>query len=203
MIIEALTFKLALDFTKYLQKNRVDLTEIKLDFFDRTKHEYIDLADLAAMQAYYQENYVPLDNCELGDLVGIQFFRAGSNLYDFPTTYKAVDVIGNLVLTPGAGFDLQRNSQRDVLKQRQLDFINKTIQEYLKFYNELKFIYLTGIYSPCYAEPGWSENTWWLKSLRETLVDSTDRSRFPYRNAGIQTKPPRIAAGGTPPSVYR
>lgn len=203
MIIEAITFKLALDFTNYLRKNRIYLADVKLDFFDRTKHEYINFADQAAMQAYYDQHYVPLDNCELGDLVGIQFFNSSSNLYDFPTTYKAVDVLGQVKVSPGAGFDLQRNAQREVLKQRQLDLLNLTIQQYLKFYNELKFIYMTGIYSPCYAEPGWSENTWWLKSLREAIVGSTNMSSFPYRNTVIQTKPPKFAANGTPPSVYR
>jgi len=192
VIIEALTFKLALDFTKYLKKNRIYLSNIKLDFFDRTRHEYVDLADLAAMQAYYDQNYVPLDNCFLGSLVGIQLFRADSNTYDFPTTYKAVDVLGQVTITPGAGFDRERNQQREVLKQRQLTLLNTTIQEYLKFYNELRFIYVTGIYSPCYAEPGWSENTWWLRSLRETLVSSTNESSFPYRNTVIQTKPPVV-----------
>jgi hypothetical protein len=190
MIIEALTFKLALDFTKYLRKNRIYLADVKLDFFDRSRHEYSDFLDLAAMQAYYDQNYVPLDNCLLGSLVGIQFFRSTSDTYDFPTSYKAVDVLGNVTVSPGAGFDLQRNDQRTVLKDRQLTLLRNTIGEYLKFYNELKFIYVTGIYSPCYAEPGWSENTWWLRSLRETLVSSNNQSSFPYTNTVIQTKPP-------------
>jgi len=202
VIIEALTFKLALDFAKYLKKNRIYLSNIKLDFFDRTRHEYIDLADLPAMQAYYDQNYVPLDNCTLGSLVGIQFFRADSNTYDFPTTYKAIDVLGRVSVTPGAGFDLERNVQRQVLKQRQLTLINGTIQEYLKFYNELRFIYLTGIYSPCYAEPGWSENTWWLRSLREALVNSNNESSFPYSGAKIQTRPPAVANGQTPFTAF-
>lgn len=202
MIIEALTFKLALDFTKYLKKNRIYLSNVKLDFFDRTRHEYVDLADLSAMQAYYDQNYVPLDNCVLGSIVGIQLFRADSNTYDFPTTYKAIDVLGRVTVTPGAGFDRERNGQREVLKQRQLTLINNTVQEYLKFYNELRFIYLTGIYSPCYAEPGWSENTWWLRSLREALVSSTNESSFPYSSAKISLKPPAIAANQSSPSQF-
>ena len=203
MIIEALSFKLALDFAKYLHKNRIYLADVKIDFFDRTLHEYLDFGDLDAMQLYYNENYVPLNNCELGTLAGIQFFNSSSNTYNFQTTYKAIDVLGQLQVIQGASFDIQRNDQRNVLKQRQLDFLNKTIQEYLNFYNQLKFIYITGIYSPCYAEPGWSENTWWIKSLRDALVDSTNQSKFPYSNAVIETNPPIIAAHTTPPSVYR
>jgi hypothetical protein len=190
MIIEALTFKLALDFTKYLRKNRIYLADVKLDFFDRTRHEYSDFLDLPAMQAYYDQNYVPLDNCLLGSLVGIQFFRSTSDTYDFPTSYKAVDVLGSVTVSPGSGFDIQRDPGREILKERQRAFVDKSIREYVKFYRELRYIYVTGIYSPCYAEPGWSENTWWLRSLRDTLVSSTDRSAFPYTNTVIQTSPP-------------
>jgi len=197
LIIEALTFKLALDFTDYLRKHRIYLTEVKIDFFDRTKHEFVDFADYSAMQINYDENYVPIDNCNLGDVCGIQFFRATSDIYDFTTTYKVTDVLGNLNVDQGVSFDIQRNAQREVLSERQITFLNKTLAEYLKFYSELKAIYITGIYSPCYAEPGWSENTWYLKSLREAFTDSTNQSRFPYTQIPIQKKPPTINTPST------
>ena len=190
MIIEALSFKLALDFFKYLQKNRVYSTDIKIDFFDRTRHEYYDYADVAAMQAYWDERFRFIDNCFLGDLGGITFFRSTSDIYNFETNYKAIDVIGNYQLVPGSGFDLQRNPQRKQFKQRQINFINETVAEYVAFYNELKFIYVTGIYSPCYAEPGWSENTWYLRSLRDALIGVTNSSQFPYSDTVIEKKPP-------------
>lgn len=195
MIIEALSFKLSLDFFKYLRKYRITATNIKIDFFDRVKHEYVDFANLDEMQLYYDEYYVPINNCVLGDLGGVQFFRATSDTYNFPTLYKAIDVIGNYKLEPGSGFDLQRNQQRQVLKDRQRDVINNAVSEYRRFYNELRNIYITGIYSPCYAEPGWSENTWYLKSLREALTNSTNTSQFPYKNTNIQKKPPRGLGG--------
>lgn len=190
MIIEALSFKLALDFFKYLEKNRVYSTEIKIDFFDRIRHEYYDFANVAAMQEYWESNYIPIDNCFLGDLGGISFFRSTSDTYNFETNYKAIDVIGNYELVPGAAFDIQRNAQRKVFKERQKNFIDKTVAEYRAFYNELKFIYVTGIYSPCYAEPGWSENTWYLASLRDALAGVSNSSQFPYSNAVIEKKPP-------------
>lgn len=192
MIIEALSFKLALDFFKYLQKNRVYSTDIKIDFFDRVRHEYYDFVDVAAMQAYWEENYRIIDNCYLGDLGGIAFFRSESDTYNFNTNYKAIDVLNpdKYQLIPGSGFDGQRNAQRKKFKDRQKDFINKSVAEYVAFYNELKFIYVTGIYSPCYAEPGWSENTWYLKSLREAFTGSRDVNQFPYSKINIEQYPP-------------
>ena len=71
MILEGITFKLALDFFTFLKKNKITSTSIKVDFFNRVKHEYIDFADVAAMEKYYNKNYKPLDNCNLGDLVSI------------------------------------------------------------------------------------------------------------------------------------
>ena len=194
MIIEALSFKLALDFFKYLKKNRIYSTDIKIDFFDRVRHEYYDFTDVDAMQEHWDSYYRIIDNCYLGSLGGVTFFRSESDAYNFNTNYKAIDVLSpeKYQLIPGSGFDGQRNSQRKIFKDRQKDFINKTVAEYVAFYNELKYIYVTGIYSPCYAEPGWSENTWYLKSLREAFVSARDTSQFPYKNAKITQYPPDV-----------
>lgn len=190
MIIEAITFKLALDFFTFLKKNRISCKSIKIDFFDKVKHEYIDFADVAAMQAYYNKTYIPLDNCFLGDLVSIQFFIATSELYDFTTEYRAIDVTNNLSLETGSAYDRQRNAGRKVLIDRQIQLIKNAVIAYVKYWNELKYIYVTGIYSPCYAVPGWSENTWYLQSFRDAFISSRDTSQFPYSNVRIEEFPP-------------
>ena len=125
MIIEALTFKLSLDFIKYLKKNRIDITDIRTKFFDKVQgsSEFVTYADVDALQNFYDKSYVPLDPCFLGDLV-----------------------------------------------------------EYREYFNELKKIYVTGIYSPCYAVPGWSQGTWYLDQLRKTLTASSTVSEFPYES---------------------
>jgi len=190
LILEAISFKLATDFFVYLKKNRIVATNIKIDFFDRVRHEFVDFLTVEEMQSYFTNNYTPIDNCFLGDLGAIQFFLAGSNTFNFDIEYKAIDVTGNFQLIQNTSFDTQRNTQREVFKKRQSDLIKKTVNEYLAFFNEIKRIYVTGIYSPCYAEPGWSENTWYLKSLREAFISPNSTSQFPYTNANIQNKPP-------------
>lgn len=191
MILEAISFKLALDFFTYLKKNGVISNTIKMDFFDRVKHEYTNFATIEDMQSYYNLNYIPIDNCTLGDLGSIQSFLSISNTYNFDINYKVNDVTGNLVINQSSGFDIQRNSQRAVFKDRQLNLIKNTIGEYLSFYNEIKRIYITGIYSPCYAVPGWTENTWYLNSLRSAITAPNNLSQFPYRDKKIETKPPK------------
>ena len=190
MILEGITFKLALDFFIFLKKNRITSTSIKVDFFDKVKHEYIDFADVAAMEVYYNTNYSPLNNCNLGDLVSISFFLAASNLYDFTTEFKAMDVSSNLKLETGSAYDRQRNAGRQVFINRQVQLIKNAVTDYVKYYSELKYIYVTGIYSPCYAVPGWSENTWYLKSFREAFISPKDTSQFPYNDVKIEEFPP-------------
>ncbi len=190
MILEAISFKLATDFFVYLKKNRIVATNIKIDFFDRIRHEFVDFPTVEDMTTYFTENYTPINNCFLGDLGAIQFFLADSNTFNFDISYKAIDVTGDFKLNQDTPFDVQRNSQRDVFKERQSNLIKQTVSEYLLFFNEIKRIYVTGIYSPCYAEPGWSENTWYLKSLREAFISPNNSSEFPYTNARIQNKPP-------------
>jgi len=191
LILEGISFKLALDFFIFMKKNRITCTSIKVDFFDRVKHEYIDFADVAAMQKYYDDNYKPIDNCFLGDLVSIQFFLATSELYNFTTEYRAIDVTEKFTLETGSAFDRQRNAGRKVFIDRQIQLIKNAVNDYLKYWRELRYIYITGIYSPCYAEPGWSENTWWLKSFREAFTTSRDTSQFPYSDITIVENPPK------------
>jgi hypothetical protein len=119
----------------------------------------------------------------------LQFFEANSNLYDFITEYKAIDVSGQYKLITGTSFDSNRNKQRNIYTTTQTNFINQAVLDYLRFLNEIKNIYVTGIYSPCYAEPGWSQNTRYLKSLREGLISTGNKSRFPYDNITIEKTP--------------
>ena len=182
MILEGITFKLALDFFIFLKKNRITSTSIKVDFFNRVKHEYIDFTDVVAMQTYYNNNYVPLDNCNLGDLVSITFFMATSDLYDFTTEFKALDVTTNLKLENGSAYDRQRNAGRQVFIDRQVQLIKNAVKDYVKYYSELKYIYITGIYSPCYAVPGWSENTWYLKRRINKKTFNQWQRHLTYKN---------------------
>ena len=191
MIIEALTFKLSLDFLQYLKKNRIEVTDIRTKFFDKVQgsSEFVTYATVDAVKEFYDKSYVPLDPCFLGDLVGIEFFRGTSNLYGFESTYTASDLTANYSLVSGSSFDLQRNSQRKVLTNRQIEFINKSVEEYREYYNELQKIYVTGIYSPCYAVPGWSQGTWYLDQLRKTFTASSTVSQFPYESNAATKNP--------------
>ena len=193
MIIEALTFKLTLDFFVYLKKNRIPTTDIRVKFLDKIqgKSEFVTYTSLKTLQEFYDGSYVPLDPCFLGDLVSLESFNATSDLYDFENTYIATDVVGKYSLVSGSSFDKERKKQREVLINRQKSFIDKAVEEYREYFNELKDIYVTGIYSPCYAIPGWSEGTWYLNELRKTFTDTSGIGEFPYLGNTVTKSPPK------------
>lgn len=191
-IIEALSFKLSVDFVRYLDKNRIVVNDIRMDFYDNTQHEYLSFSSLMAMQNHLNKYYLHGALCNIGKLVSIQSFKADSNAYNFSTSYNAFDVSGNSrKLISTSSYDIQRNKQQSIFKKRQVNLINDAINDYVKFYSELKRIFSDGIYSTCYSIPGWSENTWWLNQLRVSLnKGSLNNSEFPYNNSRITKRPP-------------
>jgi hypothetical protein len=136
LILEGITFKLALDFFLFLKKNRVTTTSIRVDFFDKVKHQYLDFVDVAAMQVYYNSNYI-LPNDDLRDLVSISSFIAASDLYDFVTEFRALNVTTNLNLEYGSAYDRQRNAGRTVLIDRQIQLIKNAVTTYVNSYTKL------------------------------------------------------------------
>lgn len=190
MIVEALSFKLALDFLDYLRKNRITSSGIRLLFWDRINNEFTSFENIGAMSSHFNEEYTFIDKCVLGSLCSIELFNGTSDLYDFRTEYTASNITGGYKLISGSQYDRQRNGQRGILVDRQINFINQSIEEYLRFYNEIKRIYVTGIYSPCYAEPGWSQNTWYLNSLRSGLLEIKGNKQFPYKGVKFEKDPP-------------
>jgi hypothetical protein len=192
LVIEALTFKLSLDFFVYLKKYKINVSKIRIGFYDQAsqKTEFTDFASIAELELFYQTNYVPFDPCFIGDLASIELFLGDSKLYEFLTEYRAEDITGKFKLTSGSSFDKQRNKQRSVLVNRQVGFINRAVEDYRKYWNELYRIYTTGIYSPCYAIPGWSEGTWYLNQLSKIFTSRKDTDEFPYDDANIINEPP-------------
>lgn len=189
MIVEALSFNLALDFLTYLKKNRLNSFNVKVQFWDRSRYEFFTYKDITDMSLFFNKKYNIIDNCVLGNLCSLQFFEANSNLYDFITEYKAIDVSGQYKLITGTSFDSNRNKQRNIYTTTQTNFINQSVSDYLKFLSEIKNIYTTGIYSPCYAAPGWSQGTRQLKLLRDGLISIENKNKFPYDNVVIEKTP--------------
>ena len=60
---------------------------------------------------------------------------------------------------------IQRDLLRKTLQDRQVAEINDYINSYLINWRKISFAY-PRVYSPCYAEPGWSEQTGIIFNLK-------------------------------------
>jgi hypothetical protein len=187
LIIESISLKLVVDLLTYLQKSRLYATNIKILFFDGVLNEYATFQDLPQLASFFEENYKFLDDCQLGNLCSISAVSFSSDLYNFETSYQVSDVTGVLKIVPGKSYDRDRNSQQTIFIERQVSYLNNTISEYLSFFAEINRIYKTGIYAPCYAVPGWVQNTWYLSNLK--LAYLGNRS-FLFNELNIQKTPP-------------
>lgn len=176
MVVEALSFKLVLDLFQYFKKNRIYASNIKLRFWNRNNSEFITFNNVDELFSYFITQYQTVDDCILGSLCSVEVFNATSDIYNFTTEYIATNIIESYNLTTSSQYDRQRNNQRKPLINRQINFINQSVKEYTEHYNELNRIYINGIYSPCYAIPGWSEGTGYLKTLKNLLFNNASKN---------------------------
>lgn len=174
MITEAISIKLIIDFLSYLKKCRLYATNIRVLFWDKSVNEYITFSDLSSLILYYEDNYklssVNCETGELGNLCSISSFSLTSDLYKFDTFYTITDVLGNLKVTSGKSYDINRNIEYDRFLERQRLFIQNSISEYRLFFFEINRIYVTGVYAQCYALPGWVQNSWYLDNLKSIYI---------------------------------
>ena len=169
-VVEAISFKLGLNLLETFRKSKLTATNIRVDFYDKdtATHEYLTFANLAEYKAFFETNYLRVDWCELGDISSIQSMLLRSNVYDFTTTYTLSNIITNYTLNSGRDYDLQRDLMRQTLQNRQIAEINDYINLYLESWRIMSFAY-PRVYSPCYAEPGWSEQTGIIFNLKQYL----------------------------------
>ena len=174
-VIESITFKLGLNLLSTLNKSQLKPTNIRVDFYnkDTRVHEYVTFAGLSEYETFFRENYIRIDWCVLGDISGIQSMNLGSTTFNFNTTYTLTNILNNYQLSSGRDLDIQRDNLRAASQERQIKVINDYINLYLTSWRRLNFAY-PRVYSPCYAEPGWSEQTGIIFNLKSYLYLNDD-----------------------------
>jgi hypothetical protein len=108
-------------------------------------------------------------------------FTVHSGLDNYTMSFHVWDIgTGDWKTETFSQYDTDRNGVWQDGKERQEGLIDKTIAEYWNYYTELYYIYLHGVYSPCYAVPPWTEYTTILQSyagyfLRPNKPEETER----------------------------
>jgi hypothetical protein len=154
------------------------VTDIRISKYDGNTRRYLYFNTTKELQQYFNKNYKFINNCDLGDIGVISDFKVKSNLYNFKTIYNVIDVCEDYTIYKGKDFDNQRKDKRNQNLSIQYTKLVDNINKYKKHCENIKKIYTNGIYSPCYAEAGWSEGTGELKYYKDTLLNFSNTNIF-------------------------
>lgn len=176
-LIESISFKLGYNLLYTLEQNKLFATNVRVDFFDKNlqAHDMWSYANTATYLIDFNENYRLVDWCSLGDLCSVMSLQLTSNTFGFETTYNIYgldDLSRPYTISPGRQYDQQRDAMFATLQASQQQTISTILDEYRASLNRVAFAY-PRVYSPCYAQPGWSEQTGFLYNVKKFLYIST------------------------------
>lgn len=182
-MIEVLTLKLAIDLFDHLKTYKMEITSVQIYIWKKTtnKFQYFTFESYEQLWNFYYNRYYPFNLCEtFGDIWAVNKFTVNSKLdTSYNMSISAYDVSGKNSYTKSTSdFDNNRNSVWSVTKERQNELVQLTINDYYVYYNELYDIYMDGIYSVCYAEPGWTTHTTRLKSYKDILFPQKQETQY-------------------------
>ncbi len=159
MYLEAITYKLALNFLTDVSVGDANVTSIKVDFYDiasgkREKYNYATLSEMVDEFKATYEGYQLSDRA--GALVSIESFLVTYDSLGYTLDISARDVLGDYVLTVGS------NDKFSEYLKRITDFQKFAVEDKIKEYNLyfLPFIFpYPTIYAFIYAKPGYFKYT--------------------------------------------
>lgn len=170
MIVESITLKLILDFFLYIEKNGFVATYMKLAAYNGTKMSYFNFSSYSQLLSYYNTNYRFPETCTLGDNMILVAFNADRNLSGNNTNFIVRDICTNTNINTALDYDINRNATRTLLIENSKGRLTTLINQYCVYRNSVKTITSDGIYSSCFAEPGWSKGTQQLKDYTNNLT---------------------------------
>jgi hypothetical protein len=159
LYIEKLTLKHTVELFQYLEKNKLNCNSITISFYDKIRYQYITFSSSSDLISFYSTNYRKIPKCKVGDFIRLEKFKSESKLYNFKSNYIIYDIAKEPKVLLGKDSDINRNIDREAYIKKQKEVITTALSKYSITINSLYSMFKTGIYSPCYAEPGWSEGT--------------------------------------------
>jgi len=175
LLIESITFKLAVEFFKVLRKFKIEPTKIKIGEFNGKRYAFTIYNTFEDLETYFNTKYKIFQSCKIGNFIGISSFTTESNLHNFRINFMITNTCVNTQIREGKDYDNERNLLRESLKNRLKNTLTDLLSQYCTYQTEIRGIFTTGVYSPCYAENGWSEGTGRLAELRNTFYN-TDKT---------------------------
>ncbi len=173
-MIETLTLKLAIDLFDHLRTYKMELSSVQIFIWKKktNQFQYLTFNSYDELWDFYYNRFYPFDLCEtFGDIWAVNKFTVHTQLdLSYTMSLSAYDVSGeHPTVVDTSQYDVDRNNVWLVTKERQKELVQSIVDEYNAYYLELYDIYMHGVYSVCYAEPGWTTHTTRLKSYRDLL----------------------------------
>ena len=189
-MIEILTLKLAIDLFDHLRTYRMELSMVQVYLYKKrtNTYQYFTFYSYDELWNFYYNRYAPFDLCEyFGDIWMVNKFTVKTELdTSYMMSVSAFDVSG---LHPWVHeyieYDTDRNGVWSTSMERQRELVQSIVNEYNVYYRELYEIYLHGVYSVCYAEPGWTTHTYRLQSYRDLLFTPQTNQLAGYAGINI------------------
>ena len=182
-MIEVLSFKLGIDLFDHLKTYKMDLSYVQVYMWKKSTNFYIykTFHSYDELWNFYYERFAPFDLCEtFGDIWAINKFTVESRLDpSYNISFSAYDVSGdNTSVVDNYQYDVNRNNVWNVSKERQKQMVQDVVDSYHTYYLELYELYMHGVYSVCYAEPGWTVHTTRIKSYRDMLFPQEQQQKY-------------------------
>lgn len=172
MLIETISFKLAVEYFRNLKNNSIKCTNIRIAYHNEgggiTYRTFTDFQDL---NNHYENKYVPLvDGCTLGIYVSIASFNAVSKLYGYDILVDAKDINGIVKIDTTIAFDVNDYTQRKIDTDKIVNVITSLSTKYKNILSDINLSASSNMYSVCYAEPGWCDGMEELIRFKEDIL---------------------------------
>jgi hypothetical protein len=182
LYLEAISYKLGLNFIYDLQSIGVVPTDISMDFYwvnsagygfapgVHTKRRFISFA---AARSFFNSTYPTYITSDMaGSSVGVEYVAGTLQIFNFEATIRIIDILNGFTVNYSFPADVQRTAEID----RSIDFhrqsVTSLINSYKSEYNPFVTLFPT-IYAFIYSDPGYFNLTELLEARRQTIMNKS------------------------------
>lgn len=179
MYLEAISYKLALNFIYDLNSIGVDPSDISMDFYwvnsagygfapgVHTKRRFNSFSSAKSYNSNYS-NYITSDIG--GNSVGVEYIAGSLRIFNFTASIRIQDILNGYSVNYTIPGDVQRTEEI----ARAIDFhkqsVESLINSYKSEYNPFVTLFPT-IYAYIYSDPGYFNLTELLNAKRQTIMN--------------------------------
>jgi len=182
LYLEAISFKLGLNFIYDLQSIGVVPTDISMDFYwvnsggyglapgIHTKRRY---TTFALAKSYFNSTYpIYFTSDQAGSSVGVEYISGSLQIFNFTATIRIIDILNGFTVNYTFPGDVQRTAEID----RAIDFhrqsVTSLINSYKSEYNPFVQLFPT-IFAFIYSDPGYFNLTELLEARRQAIMNKS------------------------------